>query len=99
MGNQETLNCSRCKATKIITRLDHPWLAAWVATVADKMRLSGYKPVMLTDTSIIWFCPSCVAALRPHILAIVEAAGEDSSVYWPNMVGLLDLKPGRKENS
>jgi hypothetical protein len=62
-----------------------------MSTVGDRMRLSGYAPVMLTDTSVIWFCPGCVEALRPHIKAIVEATG-GRSLYWDNMIAMALLK-------
>lgn len=53
---------------------------------------------MRNDDSILWFCPACVEALRPHIHAIVEVVG-DGSIHWPHMVSFLKPKPEKKEDS
>ena len=75
--------CCRCNSTVFIGR---------IGTVGDMMWLSGYECVMTNDTSTLWFCPKCVAYLRPHIKAIAEAVG-DHSIYWLHFLAFLKDKP------
>lgn len=80
------VECRRCGEVKIVSK---------IGSVGDISKSSGYSPVMLSDASLLWFCPACVAALRPHIEAIVMAtAGEH--IYWPNMIDLLKKQNDRE---
>ena len=82
----QPVECRRCGEVKIVPK---------TGSVGDISKSSGYSPVMLSDTSLLWFCPACVAALRPHIEAIVMAtAGEH--IYWPNMIDLLKKQDDRE---
>jgi hypothetical protein len=83
--NKVELNCQRCKAPKTI---------AMANFLGDKARLSGYEPVMRSDTSVIWLCPVCVEFLCPHIQAIFEVVGRH--IYWPHLVSFLDPKPKKE---
>jgi len=77
------VECSRCRETKIVP---------WVGSVGDKSRASGYSPVLTNDSAVLWLCPRCVLALRPHIRAIVDAV-RGKHIHWPHMAALLKDKP------
>jgi hypothetical protein len=79
----QPVECRRCREVKIVPG---------AVSVGDMSRASGFSPVLRSDTSILWFCPKCVASLRPHIQAIVDATlGEH--IYWPHMIDLLKDAP------
>lgn len=66
------------------------------SNVGEMMSQSGYKVVMLSDTTILWVCPECAASLKPHIRVIVDALGS-GSLHWPHMLMLIEPpKPERK---
>jgi hypothetical protein len=82
----QPVECRRCGEVRMVPK---------TGSVGDISRSSGYSPVMLSDTSLLWFCPECLASLRPHIEAIVGAtAGEH--IYWPHMIALLKDSKDRK---
>ena len=75
----DTITCKKCQKSKRIPP---------TANVGEMMLQSGYKVVMLSDTTILWICPDCVEFLRPHIKAIVDALGNDS-LHWPHLLALV----------
>ena len=73
------VECRRCREVKIVPG---------GGRVDSTMKASGYAPVLLSDTSILWLCPGCVIAVRPHIQAIMDATGGEH-LHWPCMINLL----------
>ena len=79
----EPMECSRCRSVKIVPR---------TGSVGDRARVSGYSPILRSDTTILWLCQPCVSFLRPHIQAIVDAT-RGEHIYWPHMIDLLKDVP------
>ena len=82
----QPVECRRCGEVKIVPGSGN---------VGDTIKASGYSAVLRSDTSILWFCPKCATALRPHIQVIVDAT-QGESIYWPNMIDLLKNHKDRK---
>jgi hypothetical protein len=80
------VECRRCRAVKLVP------LVPGRGNVAAMIKASGYAPVLRSDTSILWLCPGCVIAVRPHIQAIVDAT-RGEHIYWPHMIDLLKDAP------
>ena len=77
------VECRRCRAVKLVPGRGN---------VGDMIKASGYAPVLRSDASILWLCPGCVIAIRPHIQAIVDATGGEH-LHWPHMIDLLKDAP------
>jgi hypothetical protein len=85
----DKITCKGCQKLKKIPP---------TSNVGEMMSQSGYKAVMLSDTTILWICPECVDSLKPHIQAIADALGS-SSLHWPHVLMLIEpSKPGRKQD-
>ena len=84
----DKITCRGCQKSKKIPP---------TSNVGEMMSQSGYKVVMLSDTTILWICPECVLPLKPHIQAIADILGS-GSLHWPHMLLLIEPpKPERKQ--
>ena len=79
----QPMECQWCRKVKHVPR---------TASVGDLSKSSGFSPVFRCDTVVLWFCPVCVRALRPHIQVIVNATSGEN-IYWPHMMDLLSEVP------
>jgi hypothetical protein len=82
MSKTTILRCMSCPASAEV---------ASTSNVGQLEELSGFRTIMIIDTSMRWLCPSCIAVLVPHVRAIVDLLKCDD-VFWNGLPHLLKDK-------
>lgn len=90
-----TLLCTGCSANASYDPKDTG------GNIKALMEKTGFEPIINNDTSMSWWCPTCLDKALPHIEALMVLLGDEGNprkpgiTYWnclPRMVTRLRVQ-------